>query len=117
MPRNSELSGDTHQIAGPNVLAISNPRNSAPRQAETDDIRLMGVSRSADGKNATGLMAICKRQRDGSILRHRLNGSRKRLLMVSNESTEKHGGLGLSVRLLVLFLSYEFNSEGMDLGL
>jgi hypothetical protein len=37
--------------------------------------------------------------------------------MVSKESTEKHGGLGLSIRLRALFFSYEFSSEGMDLGL
>ena len=36
-----------------------------------------GSAGQTAGKNATGLVAICKRQRDGSILRHRSNGSCK----------------------------------------
>ena len=48
-----------------NVFAIKSHRNSAPCQAENGDIGLRGVVGQTAGKNATGLVTICKRQRDG----------------------------------------------------
>jgi hypothetical protein len=53
VPRNSELSDDKHiKSQGQCLRDLKSHRNSAPRQTENGDIRLMGVAGQTTGKNA-----------------------------------------------------------------